>query len=45
MSMSVSTCRAQSDSMQENHMFVVLGKGDGKGGGEGGKCENKGRKT
>ena len=33
-SMSVSTCstcRAQSDSTQENHMLVALGKGDGKG--------------
>ena len=30
--MSISTGRAQSDSMQENHMLVVLGK-DGGGGG------------
>ena len=30
MSMSMSTCRAQYDSLQENPMLVALGKGDGK---------------
>ena len=30
-SMSVSTCRAQSDSMQENLLLVALGKEDGRG--------------
>ena len=35
----MSTCRAQSDSMQENPMLVVLGKGDWGGGGEEGKEE------
>ena len=41
------TCRAQSDSLQEHLMLVVLGKEDGKVGGGGGGCEcdNKGRKT
>ena len=41
--MSMSICRAQSDSMQENPMLVALGKRDGKGGG--GECDNKGSKT
>ena len=41
--MSVSNCRAQCDSLQENPMLVALGKEDG-GGGEG-ECDNKGRKT
>ena len=31
--MSMSTRRAQSDSMQENPMFMTLGKGDGGWGG------------
>ena len=30
-SVPLSTCRAQSDSMQENHMLVALGKEDGRG--------------
>ena len=41
----MSTCRAQSDSMQENPMLVALGKGDGKGSGWVGEYDNKGRKT
>ena len=41
MSMSVSTSRAQSDSMQENTTLVAFGKE----GGRGGECSNKGRKT
>ena len=32
MSMSMSTCTAQSDSMQENHRLVELGTEDGEGG-------------
>ena len=31
--MSMSTCKPQSVSMQENYMLVALGKGDGNGGG------------
>ena len=34
-SMSVSTCTVQSDTMQEDHMLVALGKGDAGGGGGG----------
>ena len=40
-SVSTSTCRAQSDSMQENHVLVTFGKEDWKGWG----YDNKGRKT
>ena len=47
MSTSVSTCRVQSDSMQENPMLVGLDKEDGKGwgggGGERGMTLRKGR--
>ena len=47
MSMSISTYRAQSDSMQEIPMLIVLGKEDEKGRGMGGgwgECDNKGMK-
>ena len=41
MSVSMSTCTAQSDSMQENCSLIVLGKEDGKG--EGGITIREGR--
>ena len=44
--MSMSICRAQSDSMQENPMLVALGKEGGKRWGLAGvEVDNEGRKT
>ena len=41
--MSMSTCRAQSDSIRENPMLVVLGEGDGRGEGTVRERETRGR--
>ena len=45
LSMSMSTCKAQSDSMKENHMLLALSQEDGKGGEGVGGYDNEGRKT